>query len=105
MHFVLPTLVDRILNHLKVGVGDTTNEEHLDIVFDRDKFGIVYPRLFCQFLSFGIYVERYGVKSKIRFISQLSRVLAHFENNAVFTGPDALFAASSSIIRQDRPLL
>lgn len=105
MHLFIPTPVDRILNHFKVGGRDTTNEEHLDVVFDRDKFGIVYPRLFCQSLSFGVYLERYGVKAKIRFIFKQSGFLTLFVNNAVFTGPDALFTASSSIIRQDGPSL
>lgn len=105
MRFVFPTLVDRILNFFKIGIRDMPDEEHFEIVFDCDEFGVVYPRLFCHFLSFGIYIELYGLEAKFRFAPEQSRFLTLFENNAVFIWPDAFFAASSSFIRQDRPSL
>lgn len=105
MHLIVPTFVDCTGDALKVGIGDTANEKHLNIVFNCNKFRVIDPGLSCERLSFGVNLEWYWLKTQLGFTPQKFGPLPCCMNNTVLTRPDTSFAATSSIVGQYGPVL
>lgn len=103
--FLLPASVHGFGNNFPVGSRDCANEEHLDIVFDRNKLGVVDPGLLRELLALYGNFHLSWSESKLWLATQKPSLLALFINDAVLFGFDTFLFAPFAAICENRPRL
>lgn len=97
-----PAIVDRSLHNGPVLVGDSSDEENLDVMFNRDELRVVDPRLYRDVLVGSRHLHADRWEAKFRLIWYWCRTCCLFTDNAVLAWFDTRFPASLVSVRQDR---
>lgn len=104
-HLVFPALVDSTLHDRPVIVIDPPDEEHLDVVFNRDKLRVVDPRFWGNMLIVSRHLHANWLEAQPGLIWQWFSNSPLLIDDAVLVRLDTVLPASLLPVRQDRPML
>jgi hypothetical protein len=102
---VVPALVDCVVDDPDILWNDASNEEDSHVVFDRDKFGVVYSGFDGKLLSWEVELNADGAKAEIGFIPEHGRPAPQSIDNSVLVRFDSPLGAGSAFVRQNGPFI
>ena len=101
---VFPALVDsRGDDVVEIGLPDATDEEHFDIVLDRDQLGVVDPRLPRELLRGYVNLQGHRLEAQRWFRGEKLWLATGRKHRAVLGRLHTSLGTSSPLVGEDRP--
>jgi hypothetical protein len=99
---IFPTSVDRVMDHVHIFLDNAPDEEHLDVVLDRNKLRIIDTGLSRKLLTVDVELHLDWTEAEFWLVFQHSGLVALSVDYTVLLRLDSALLAGLSTIRQNR---